>query len=125
MPGRHDLRSDLTDLLAALAAGPYAVDGLEAGRTYDIGVVAAPVFDVDGTVVAALTATGFAPGRSAAEILHVAEAIRDGAAVVTRESRGRAPSPRAEGAQPGPAPVTRRTKAAISSTASTASGNAG
>ena len=91
VPGRHDLRSDLTELLAALAAGPYAVDGLESDRTYDIGVVAAPVFDVDGKVVAALTATGFAPGRSAAEIVHVAEAIRDSAAVVTRESRGRAP----------------------------------
>ncbi len=91
-PGRDDLRSDLTDLLAALAAGPYAVDGLEPGRTYDIGVVAAPVFDLDGEVVAAISATGFAPGRSAAEILEVAEAIRDAAALVTRESKGRAPT---------------------------------
>jgi hypothetical protein len=49
------------------------------------------VFDIDGKVVAALTATGFAPGRSASEIVDVAEAIRDGAAVITRESRGRAP----------------------------------
>ncbi len=123
-PGRDDLRSDLTDLLAALAAGPYAVDGLEAGRTYDIGVVAAPVFDVDGEVVAAISATGFAPGRSAAEIVEVAEAIRDTAALVTRESRGRAPAGPAAG-QPAGRPVTRRTKAAISSTAETASGNAG
>jgi DNA-binding IclR family transcriptional regulator len=91
-PGREDLRSDLTDLLAALAAGPYAVDGLEPGRTYDIGVVAAPVFDVEGEVVAAISATGVAPGRSAAEIVEVAEAIRDTAALVTRESKGRAPT---------------------------------
>ncbi|MCU0311083.1 MAG: helix-turn-helix domain-containing protein [Acidimicrobiales bacterium] len=92
VPRHHHLRSDVGDLLAALAAGPYALDALEADRTYDVGVVAAPVFDVDGHVVAALTATGFAPGRSAGEVVAVAEAVRDGAALATRASRGRAPA---------------------------------
>lgn len=92
VPGRADLRSDLGELLAALAEGPYALDALEPDRTYDIGVVAAPVFDADGAVVAAISATGFAPGRAAAEILAIAEAVRDAAAVVTRESRGRPPA---------------------------------
>jgi DNA-binding IclR family transcriptional regulator len=91
VPGRRELRSELDELLAALAAGPYALDALEPDRTYDVGVIAAPVFDVDGGVLAAITGTGFPPGRSAAEIVAAAEAVRDCAAVVTRESKGRAP----------------------------------
>lgn len=92
VPGRHELRSALDELLIAMAAGPYALDALEPDRTYDVGVVAAPVFDVDGAVVAAITATGFPPGRSAAEVVAASDAVRDCAAVVTRESRGRPPS---------------------------------
>lgn len=92
VPGRADLRSDLTDLLTAMAAGPYALDALEPDRVYDVGVIAAPVFDLDGAVVAAISATGFSPGRTATEIVATAEAVRDCAAVVTRESKGRAPA---------------------------------
>jgi DNA-binding IclR family transcriptional regulator len=91
-PGRQQLRSDLTDLLAAMAEGHYAVEALEPDRTYDIGVIAAPVFDVDGVVVAAVTATGFAPGRSAGEIAAAADAVRASAALATRASRGRPPA---------------------------------
>jgi len=92
VPGRADLRADLADLLAAMAAGPYALDALEPDRGYDVGVIAAPVFDVDGAVVAAISATGFPPGRTAAEIVATAESVRDCAAIVTRESKGRTPT---------------------------------
>jgi hypothetical protein len=43
-------------------------------------------------VVAAISATGFPPGRAAGQILAIAEAVRDCAAVVTREARGRPPT---------------------------------
>lgn len=92
VPVRADLRSGLTELLTAMAEGPYAVEALEGGRTYDLGVIAAPVFDADGAVVAAISGTGFAPDLSAAAALAAAEAVRDCAAVVTKASRGRPPA---------------------------------
>jgi hypothetical protein len=49
------------------------------------------VFDVDGAVVAAISGTGFPPGRSAGEVLAAAEAVRDTAALATRRAKGRPP----------------------------------
>ena len=92
VPGRAELRSDSASCWRRWPGRPLALDALEPHRTFDIGVVAAPVFDADGAVVAAISATGFPPGRAAGQILAIAEAVRDTAAVVTRESRGRAPA---------------------------------
>jgi DNA-binding IclR family transcriptional regulator len=88
-PWRDELRADLDELLAALATDEYAVGSFDPARRYDIGMIAAPVFDGDGHVAAAICATGFEPGLSAPDVARRARRIRDAAAVVTKRSRGR------------------------------------
>ena len=89
VPRRAELRADLDGLLAALASDEYAVASLEPAGTYEIGMIAAPVFDPGGRVVAAITGTGFDRALAAAEVVHAAERIRDAAAVVTKRAGGR------------------------------------
>jgi DNA-binding IclR family transcriptional regulator len=88
-PRRRELRADLDMLLVALAADDYAVASIDPARIYDIGMIAAPVFDGDGRVVAAIAATGFSLGLRAPDVVRAAERIRDAAAVVTKRMGGR------------------------------------
>ena len=91
-PGRAELRDDVTDLIARLAREDYPVVDLDDDRLYDVGMVAAPVFGADGTVLAAVTATGFPAGLPAAKVLDAGRRVRDAAALASRQSGGRPPT---------------------------------
>lgn len=90
-PLRRDLRDDVTALAAQLATEDYSLLDLDPDGTFSIGMMAAPVFDADANVIAAISAFGFADGLDAAGVTDAAARVRDAGARATRESRGRAP----------------------------------
>ncbi len=79
------------DLLTALSRVPYQLTALDDRRTYDVSMIAAPVFDANRNVAVAITVSGLAPGASAAEVIAVAERVRGVALVITKRARGRLP----------------------------------
>ena len=87
-PARSDLRDDVAELFARLATEDYPVVDLDTAGRFDVGIIAAPVFGPDASVLAAISATGFEPGIDAESVLSAAERVRDAAAVATRASRG-------------------------------------
>lgn len=91
-PTRRDLRDDLTALTAVLAGSDYPLVDLEDPGPFDIGMIAAPVFDTDGSVVAAISAFGFPDRLDPATVETATKAVRDAGARATRESRGRVPT---------------------------------
>lgn len=91
-PNRPDLRRDVNDLLVQLAQEDYPMVDLDGQHSFDVGMIAAPVFGPDATVIAAISATGFRSDLDAATIAEAARRIRDNAAVATRASRGRFPT---------------------------------
>ena len=90
-PRRVELRDRIDELVDALASDDYEVSEIEPTETYHVGMVASPVFDGDGRVIAALVAMGFAPTMTAPELLEVAGAVRAASIVATRTARGRFP----------------------------------
>lgn len=87
-PARADLRDDVTELFARLATEDYPVVDLDTAGRFDVGIIAAPVFGPDASVIAAISATGFAPGIDVESVVTAAERVREAAAVATRASRG-------------------------------------
>jgi DNA-binding IclR family transcriptional regulator len=73
------------DLMADLAAP-------DAARTYDVVMIAAPVFGPRGDALVAMTLLGLEPGLTAAQIAAYGERVRDAGLVATRRSGGRAPT---------------------------------
>ena len=90
-PGRPELRADIAELFAALARDYSPVLDLDIERRFDIGMIAAPVLGADGSVIAALSATGFPSGLAAGTVLEAGRKVRDAAAVATRVAGGRPP----------------------------------
>jgi len=90
-PVRTDLRDDVAELFAKLATEDYPVVLLEPDALFDVGIVAAPIFGLDGDVIAAISATGFPPGLDATTVEMAGQRVREAAATVTRSSRGRFP----------------------------------
>jgi len=90
-PSRRDLRDDVHVLTALLATEDYPLVDLDARGPFDIGMIAAPVFDADGNVIAAISAFGFPEPLDAAAVLAAAELVHAAGARATRESRGRMP----------------------------------
>lgn len=91
-PADPALRGSVADLVADLARAEYQVGALDAGRTYDVSMVAAPVFGASGEAVLALTLLGFEPGLPAERIAACGERVRDAGLVVTKRSGGRLPT---------------------------------
>jgi DNA-binding IclR family transcriptional regulator len=91
-PRRSELRRNLDELLVALSTDDYELASIDPRRTYDIGMIAAPVFDGEGRVTVAISATGFPPAMSASDLVREAERVRDSAVLVTKMSRGRLPA---------------------------------
>jgi DNA-binding IclR family transcriptional regulator len=89
--GEDALATRLDELLAQLAHQPYQLDSVDEGMTYDVSLVAAPVFDEHGRVAAAITATGFPPAQGAADLRRVADEICGIATIITKRTHGRAP----------------------------------
>ncbi len=90
-PGPSVVPGTVDDLLAALAKVPYQLSSLDDHRTYDVSMIAAPVFDANRRVCAAITVSGLAPAVAPADIVAVAERVRGAALVVTKRARGRLP----------------------------------
>jgi DNA-binding IclR family transcriptional regulator len=84
-------RGTVEDLLAALSRVAYQLTALDERRTYDVSMIAAPVFDANRNVAVAITVSGLAPAVPAADIISVAERVRGAALVITKRARGRLP----------------------------------
>jgi len=85
-------RGSVVELMAELDASEY-VGPLHTGQTYDVVMVAAPVFDRRGDSLVSITLLGFDAGLSADQIADYGERVRDAGLVATRRSGGRAPRP--------------------------------
>lgn len=90
-PADPTLRGNVDNLVAELGHSEYQVAKLDRRRTYDVAMLAAPVFDSAGEAVLALTLLGFEPGLSADQVLARGERLRDVGLVVTKRSKGRLP----------------------------------
>lgn len=90
-PSRRDLRDDVAALTAVLAVEDYPLVDLDARGPFDIGMIAAPVFDADANVIAAISVFGFPTGLDVDTVDEAARAVRDAGARATRASRGRMP----------------------------------
>jgi DNA-binding IclR family transcriptional regulator len=82
----------LQGLVSELEHTDYQVVDLDPAKTYDLSMIAAPVFGTDGEVILSITLIGFAPGLSAARVAQYGEQVRDAAVVVTKRSLGRLPT---------------------------------
>ena len=91
-PGRAELRDDVAELIATLAREDYPVVDLDQDDLFDVGMVAAPVFGPDGTVLAAITLTGLPSGMPAGAVVAAGRKVRDCAAVASRQAGGRPPT---------------------------------
>ncbi|MCU0274561.1 MAG: helix-turn-helix domain-containing protein [Acidimicrobiales bacterium] len=87
----HADAAGLDELLAQLAHGRYQLDTLDEGSTYEVAMVAAPIFDAQGRVVAAIAASGFPPAISAGDLRRVADEVRGRATIITKRTHGRVP----------------------------------
>jgi DNA-binding IclR family transcriptional regulator len=75
------------DLMTELADGTF-----DTARTYDVVMIAAPVFGPRGDALVAMTLLGLEPGLTAAQIAAYGARVRDAGLVATRRSGGRVPS---------------------------------
>lgn len=91
-PADVRLRGTVEELVIDLGHREYQVGELDRSRTYDVSMIAAPVFGTSGEVALALTLVGFAAGLPADRIAAYGERVRDVALVVTKRSSGRLPS---------------------------------
>jgi DNA-binding IclR family transcriptional regulator len=71
----------------------YHLPVVKPDQKYHLTMASAPVFDSDGRVLVAITASGFAPGLTGREVLTIGERVKACATVVTKQTRGRFPGP--------------------------------
>jgi DNA-binding IclR family transcriptional regulator len=90
-PADAALRGIVDELVGALGHSEYQVATLDRRRSYDVAMLAAPVFDTSGEAVLALTLLGFEPGLRADRVVSYGERLRDAGLVVTKRSGGRIP----------------------------------
>lgn len=69
----------------------YHLPVVEPDEKYHLSMASAPVFDADGRVLVAITASGFTPGLSGREVLDIGERVKACATVVTKQTRGQFP----------------------------------
>jgi DNA-binding IclR family transcriptional regulator len=86
---RGSVAEPIADLDSSEYVGPLADD-----RTYDVVMIAAPVFDRRGDSMVSITLLGLEPGLRAEQVAEYGERVRDAGLVATRRSGGRAPAAR-------------------------------
>jgi DNA-binding IclR family transcriptional regulator len=91
LPVDAGLRGTVDELVAELGQREYQLTTFDAGRTYDVSMVAAPVFNAEGVPALALTLLGFERGLSADQIASYGQRVRDAGLVITKRSKGRIP----------------------------------
>jgi len=82
----------VTRYVADLGRRRYHSDDLEPSATYDVSMIAAPVFDGGGDVALAVTVTGFPSALTGAEVASYGQRLRDLGIVVTKQTGGRVPT---------------------------------
>jgi len=87
----RDEAGALTVVVEELAHEEYLLQELEAGATYRLSQISAPVFGPDGAVALALTVVGLPEKLSGEEIPRYGDALLDAAARVTGSIRGPVP----------------------------------
>lgn len=92
-PADIRLRDSVEELVAALDSLRYHPTGVEEAGSYEVSMIAAPIFGHAGEVVVALTLVGFPGPLNGAEVVRYGELVRSAARTVTRRNRGRAPGP--------------------------------
>jgi DNA-binding IclR family transcriptional regulator len=92
VPADDALRGTVDRIVTDLGRREYQVRELDPARTYDVSMIAAPVFGPGGEVALAITLLGFEPGLTGSEIATYGERLRDVALVVTKRTRGRVPA---------------------------------
>jgi DNA-binding IclR family transcriptional regulator len=89
-PDDADGGDDRHTLVASISLhDDYDLPSVEPEGEYDLGMASAPVFDSDGRVFVAITASGFSPALSGREVVDIGERVRACATVVTKQTRGR------------------------------------
>ena len=87
----RDEAGALAVVVDELAHEEYLLQELEAGATYRLSQISAPVFGPDGTVALALTVVGLPEKLTGEEIPRYGRALLSAARRVTRSIHGRAP----------------------------------
>lgn len=70
-----------------------ALAALNPRRTYDVVMIAAPVFGPSGDAIVSITLLGMEPSLPAQQVMALGERVRDAGLVATLRSGGRAPNP--------------------------------
>ena len=92
LSGRDSRRRALAVAVEDLAHEEYLLQELEAGATYRLSQVSAPVFGSDGAVALALTVVGLPEKLTGEEIPRYGDALLGAASRVTRSIHGTAPT---------------------------------
>jgi len=92
LPADDRRRATVEQLVADLGRREYQVRDVDPSRSYDVSMIAAPVFGAGGEVVLALTLLGFDAGLRGMDVVAYGEQLRDTTLVVTKRSRGRVPA---------------------------------
>ena len=92
-PSDDRSRDTVDEIVAELAQRDYQLRDLDPARSYDVSMIAAPIFGPAGEVALAFTLLGFGAGLPGTEIAAYGERLRDIALVITQRTRGRVPSP--------------------------------
>jgi DNA-binding IclR family transcriptional regulator len=92
LSGRDSRRRALAVAVEDLAHEEYLLQELEAGATYRLSQVSAPVFGSDGAVALALTVVGLPEKLTGEEIPRYGDALLEAARRVTRSIHGTAPA---------------------------------
>lgn len=90
-PSNTELTDHVGSLVDELRGRDYHLRQIDRAATYDVSLVAAPVFDANGRVTLALTLVGFPSGLTGAEVIDVGETVRDAARGITGRTGGRLP----------------------------------
>jgi DNA-binding IclR family transcriptional regulator len=90
----HPTGGTIDDLLAELVHVPYHLTTVEESRSYDVSMIAAPIFDATRRVTAAITVSGLTPALPAVELIRVGERVRGAALIITKRTHGHLPPER-------------------------------
>lgn len=88
-------RRSVDQWIEELGTRNYQLVAIDATASYDVSMIASPIFGSDGEVILALTLLGFPPQMPARHIEEYGAALKDACRLVTRQSNGRLPGSRA------------------------------
>lgn len=93
-PSKTELREDVEKLQSTLRSMEYFAFENDAEDVVEVGMIAAPIFDSQSNVTAAITVYGFESPMSLSDCFEMAEKIKQAALQATRQARGRPPKDR-------------------------------